>query len=91
MISRSRLRYTQRGSRDRPDRGSEDKEEKIDTDRHTESWGQVVWALGWRTGHTLKVQHVFVIELNREAGLLHTDKQGGRLDGTCRDQGSRVS
>lgn len=77
----------QPGSRDRPDGGNE---EKTNTDRNTEIWDQVVWALGWRSCHTLEVQQYYIL-LNREAGLLNTEKQGGRVYGLYLDQGSRFS
>lgn len=36
-----------------------------------------------------EAQYVYYIELNREAGLLHPDKQGGRVYGIHLDPGDR--
>ena len=45
---------------------------------------------GWRNFQTLEVQQYYIL-LNREAGLLNTDKKGGRVYGLYLDQGSRFS
>lgn len=38
----------------------------------------MVWTFGWVNLSTPEAQHIYCIELNREVGLLHTDKQGDR-------------
>lgn len=67
--------YIQQGSRDRPDQGSKTMKKRHTETLQAESWDQVVWALGWRNHSTLEGQHIYYIELDREAGLLYTDKQ----------------
>lgn len=52
-------------------------------DTQKESWDQVVWAV--------EVRHVGYTELNREVGVLRTDKQGGRLHSIQLDRGNRFS
>lgn len=62
-------------------------EEKTDIlthrkDRYTDaqkSWDLVTWALWWRSCGTLGAHCVYYIHLYREAGLLYTGRQRGRV------------
>lgn len=54
-------------------------------------WEPMVWALCWRKCSTLEISYVYYVEsnrgggyckhMNKEARLLHTDKQGVRVYG----------
>lgn len=60
-------------------------------DRHTEKQGSVILESLMRNYRTLVAQRVYYIELNRDEGLLHTVKQGGRVYGVQLNQGDRLS
>ena len=44
-----------------------------------QNWDQVVWTPGWRNHKALENKHVYYIDLIKEAELLHTAEQGGRV------------
>lgn len=60
-------------------------------DRHTEKQDSVILESLMRNHRTLVAQRVYYIEVNRDEGLLHTVKQGGRVYGVQLDQGDRLS
>lgn len=57
----------------------------------TGSEDQMVWAFCGRSHSTLERPYISFIELNGEAGLLHTDKQGGGVYVIQLDQRARFS
>lgn len=74
---------------------------QMDTWTHRRNWNQEVWSLCWRSLNTLEAQCAHYIVLSREtellhtvvkeALLLHTDRQGGKVYGVQQDQEDRFS
>ena len=57
-------------------RGNMGTQERQAAQKNSQGW-MSVWALRWGGLDTLRAQFAYYIDLNAEAGLLHTAEQGG--------------